>query len=429
MREQRKTGGFFRVFVVFLTSFLLGFICSNFLINRGLVDKFVEESQKVFNNEESQSWALSMTTFWEAFDIIKTSYYSYNSLKKEDLENGLIKGLVESLDDKHSEFMDSKEKGQFEDMLAWDFEGIGAVVEKHELGVSVDRVIGASPAKKAGILAKDILVKANGEELKDLDLYDAVDKIRWVAGTEVILTVLREGEQDLLEIKVLREKINIPSVEVKEVEGENITHIIVNLFGDNTTVEFKKALLDAKTKDVDGIIIDLRDNGGGYLQSAIEILSEFIPGDEVLVETKYRNPLENTTYYSLNEGEVFEKKIVVLVNTNSASASEITAGALREYDRAIIVGEKTYGKGSVQEPFDLPNGGLLKLTIAHWYTPKGKSIEHEGITPDVEVKFQKEDYVAKYDRQLEEAKKVLKEFVKTEVLQLSVDNYKASLWK
>lgn len=229
-------------------------------------------------------------------------------------------------------------------MLTGDFEGIGAIVEKHELGVKVDRVLSGSPAKKYGVLSKDIIIKADGVELESLDLYDAVEKIKGPAGSKVVLTILREGEQDMIEKEVIREKIVVPSVESKIVDDENIAIITLNMFGETTSKEFKTALEEAKTKGVSGIIIDLRDNGGGYLQSAVEVLSEMVEKDKLLVETRYRNPLETTSYYSLNPGEVFDKKIVILVNENSASASEITAGALREYEKAIIVGQKTYGK-------------------------------------------------------------------------------------
>jgi len=210
----------------------------------------------------------------------------------------------------------------------------------------------------------------------------------------------------------------------EKILDDNIGYIALNLFGENSTQEFKKALQEVEDAKVNGLILDLRDNGGGYLQSAVEILSDFIPNGEVVVETKYRDALFNKKYYSSNNGTTFDKKIVVLVNENTASAAEITSGALREYNKAILVGKKTYGKGSVQEPFDMADGSLLKLTIANWYTPKGNSIEKVGITPDITVDFQEDDFENKYDRQLEEAKKVLKTFENIGSLQLAVDQYK-----
>jgi carboxyl-terminal processing protease len=201
-------------------------------------------------------------------------------------------------------------------------------------------------------------------------------------------------------------------------------YIIINIFWDNTYEEFKKALQELESKNIEGLILDLRDNGWGYLQSAVEILSLLVEDKEVLVKTKYRDSFLNKNYYSINDGKIFDKKIVVLVNGNSASASEITAWALKDYGKAIIVGEKTYWKWSVQEPFDVLNGGLLKITIAKWYTPQWISIEEAGITPDIEIKFQKEDYEKKYDRQLEEAKKILKSFEEKKLFQITIDEYK-----
>ena len=415
-----------KFFVTFLTSFLIWFFCAVFFVGNWKTFDYSQKEISVFNN--SWTWALSLSGFWEVYKLIQENYYSFSSLKKEDLENGMIRWLVEALKDKHSEFMDVKEKKQFQDMLTGDFEGIGAVVDKNEFWVVVERLISWSPAKKSGVQSKDIIVKANGVELKDMNLYDAVDKIKWPAGTTVALTILRAWEKGLLEIKVVREKITVPSVEGKVIDN-NIGYIIINVFGEGTVEEFKKALNDLKDKKVNWLIIDLRDNGGGYLESAVSILSEFVKKWDILVDTRYRNSADNTAYNSQNTGDVFDKKMVILVNENSASASEITAGALHDYGKAIIVGQKTYGKGSVQEPYDLANGGLVKLTIAHWYTPKGNSIEWQGITPDIVVKIEKTDYEKKYDRQLEEGKKVINEFIKNGNMQLTIDAFKKAVTK
>jgi carboxyl-terminal processing protease len=288
-------------------------------------------------------------------------------------------------------------------------------------------VIKDSPAKKIGILSWDLILKANWEDLKDKNLYDAVKLIKWPAWTIVKLTIQRVWEFETFEKEVTREKIIIPSVQSKVIEKENIWYIALNLFWDKTSEEFRIALKELKEKKVDGLIIDLRDNWWGYLQSAVEILSEFIESWNALVKTKYRDTVFNNVYNSLNTWEVYDKKIVVIVNGNSASASEITAWALREYNKAIIVWQKTYWKWSVQEPFDLSNWGLLKLTIAKWFTPKWRNIDKDGIDPDIEVILIKEDFEKAYDRQLEEAKNVLKSFIKNDALQLSVDKYKEAV--
>ncbi len=417
MNETKKRLSFWTVFSIVLTSFAAGLLFSHYLgIWMFKNPTTIPETLKNTYKEE-----LDLTEFWEVYSILKQEYYSAEKVKKEDLQEWIIVGLVESLGDKHSEFMNPEVNKKFQEVLSGDFEGIGAVVEKVPLGVKVERILKWSPAKKAGVFSGDIIIEANGNKLEWVDLYDAVDKIKGDAGTTALLKIIRQGELDFLEISVTREKIILPSIE-SEVFEENIWYIAINMYGETTSQEFIKALEELQESKVQKLIIDVRDNGGGYLQSAVEILSKIIPDGEVLVQTKYRDSVFNKNYYSSNTG-VFEWKIVILVNGNSASASEITAGALREYNKAIVVWEKTYGKWSVQQPFDMKSGSLLKLTIANWYTPKGKSIEGDGITPDIEILFEKEDYENQYDRQLEEAKKIVKQFQEVGSLQLTIDQY------
>jgi len=422
MSEGNVWWSFWKFFYVFLTSFILGILfCYYFGSTIGISpwERSSGSKQTLHNTYQDE---LNLDDFWDVYNILKWEYYSAETVEKKDLEQGMIKWLVESLWDKHSEFLDPENNKKFQEVLSGDFEGIGAVVEKVPLGVQVERILKWSPAKKSGILADDIITSANGEDLEDLWLYEAVEKIKWNAGTIVELKIFRSGEPDFLDISVVRDKIQIPSIE-SELLDDGVGYIILNLYGETTAVEFKKSLDDLEAQGMRGLIIDVRDNGGGYLQSAVEILSEFIPDGEVVVQTRYRDTLFDKGFYSSNKG-TFDKPIVVLVNGNSASASEITAGTLREYNKAIIVWEKTYGKWSVQQPFDIGAGGLLKLTIANWYTPKWKSIEWNGIEPDIEVLFEDEDRENQYDRQLEEAKKILQKFQSIGTLQLSVDQYK-----
>lgn len=407
-------------FITFLTSFIFWIFFANLLYLEEKSEVELKENLKVFNNSIKED--LDLTTFWEVYNEVQKNYYSFEWIKNEDLVNGMIKWMVESLWDKHSEFMNIEEQKQFEDMLSWDFEWIGAVVEINEIGVIIERLISGSPAKNAWLLSWDIIIKANGEELKGLSLYEAVGKIKWPAGTKVILTLIRQGENDIIEKEVIRDKIKIPSVNTEYLDDGKIGYIALNMFGDTTDVEFKSALTEVKSKNVEGLIIDLRDNGGWYLQSAVQILSHFIENNKTLVQTKYRNSFMNQKYISINDGEIFDKKIVIIINGNSASASEITAWALSDYGKAIIVWEKSYWKGSVQEPYSVKNG-LLKLTIARWFTPNGTSIEENGITPDIEIKFTKEDLDKKYDRQKEESIKILKDFIKNGALQITIDSY------
>lgn len=408
--------------IVFLTSFLLWILFNEYIANNS--SKNLYEKIKLTNDSKGE---LDLNLLWESYDLLKSKYYSIDWIKKSDIESWIVKWLVDSLWDKHSEYMTPEEKKSFEDTLSWDFEWIWAVVEKNEIWVVVSLVIKWSPAKESWILNGDIVTKANWEELKDKNLYDAVKLIKWPAWTKVILTILRAWEHKPIEKEVTRQKIVIPSVQSKVFEKENIWYIAVNMYWDKTSVEFKTSLDELKNKNVEGLIIDLRDNWWGYLQSAVEILSEFISKWNVLVKTKYKDSLFDNVYYSLNTWVTYDKKIVILVNWNSASASEITAWALREYNKAILVWEKSYWKGSVQEPFELSNWWLVKLTIAKWFTPQWKNIDEDWITPDVDVLFTKEDYEKNYDRQLEESKKILKSFIKYDALKLSIDKYKEDL--
>ena len=277
----------------------------------------------------------------------------------------------------------------------------------------------------------DVLIEANWKNLVWLDLFDAVNLIKWPAWSNVELKVVRVWEKEILTINVKRDKIKIPSVETKALTGsyDNIGYIALNMFWETTADEFEKALKWFKNKD--WIIIDLRDNWGWYLQSAVQILSNFIENWKTLVETRYKNKLKNNKYISINyEDKPYNWKIVLLLNQNSASASEITSLALREYNKAIIVWKKSYWKWSVQEPFKLDDWSLLKLTIAKWFSPKWKNIDWKWINPDIEVEFKKQDYDLEeckkawkcdknmkqqdfkfYDRQLEVAKEVLKDFI------------------
>ncbi|NVP17966.1 S41 family peptidase [Candidatus Gracilibacteria bacterium] len=364
---------------------------------------------------------LNLTKYWSVYDIIKREYFDNNTINNNDLLEKSIYGLVEGLGDRHSSYLNKEENQSFNESLSGDFEGIGAVVEVHPLGVNIDRIIKGSPAKNYDLRTGDILISANGEKLEGLNLFEAVEKIKGPAGSKVVLEILREGEESIIEKEVVREKIKIPSVDIEFLDGE-IAYISLNMFGDDTSSEFRKALDSAR--DTKGLIIDLRDNGGGYLISAVEILSEFIDNGENIVVTKYKDEKNNQYYKSINSGEIYNGKIVVLINENSASASEITAGALKDYQKAIIVGKKSYGKGSVQEPFDLGDGSMLKLTVAKWFTPKGINIDDEGILPDIEIDFLEEDYINKYDRQKEESKKILKLFIEKKALNLTIDTYK-----
>lgn len=416
--ENKNKNNFWLFFIIFLTSFLLWITFSL------QIDKIINNSLLKSNNLTSiyyNNSTLNLTKYWSVYDIIKKEYFDSNTIDNNELLEKSIYWLVSWLWDKHSSYLNKEENRIFNESLSWDFEWIWAVVEVHPLWAQIDRIIKWSPAKNYDLRTGDILITANWEPLEGLNLFEAVEKIKWPAWSKVILEVLREWEETILKKEIIREKIKIPSVDVELLDGD-ISYISLNIFWDDTSMEFKKALESAK--NTKWLIIDLRDNGWWYLISAVEILSEFIENWENVVITKYKDEKSNQYYKSINSWEIYNWKIVVLINENSASASEITAWALKDYQKAIIVWKKSYGKWSVQEPFDLWDGSMLKLTVAKWFTPKWINIDEEWILPDIEIDFLEEDYTNKYDRQKEEAKKILNLFIEKNALNLTIDTYK-----
>lgn len=413
-------------------SFLLGILVDNIVpyqlleqktglfFQRNILKENIWEQKTAIKPTEKAPIGLDL--FYEAYKLSADNYYWFDTLSEKDLVSGMIKGFIWAFGDKHSEYFNIDETKKFNEVLSGDFEGIGAVIEKNDFWVVIERIIAGSPAKEAWLLSGDIITKANNEELKDMNLNDAVAKIRGPANTTVTLEIIRPGQKELITKVVTRKQIDIPSVDGKIIEGTSIGYIALSIFGEKTADDFSRTLTDLQNKKATGIIIDLRDNGGWYLETAVSILSNFVEKDKILVTTKQKNPFFNRSYFSYgNNGKVLP--MVVLINENSASASEITAWALKDYNLAILVGQKSYGKGSVQQPFNLSDGSEMKITVAKWYTPKDNIIDKIGINPDIEVKFASDDFQNKYDRQLEEAKKVLTELIKTGDKQKTIDEY------
>ncbi len=417
-------------FSFFLTSILIFFFIWVFL-SEYIANIYVKNLKKsdinTFNSIEKKD--LDLSKFWDTYSLLKEKYYSLEWINKSDLVDWAISWMIESIWDKHSEFMTSSEATIFNDTLNWDFEWIWAVVEKIPLWVMIDRILKWSPAKKYWLKKWDIIIEANNEKLQDLNITQAVNKIKWPSGTKVVLKIIRAWEDELIEKEVFRAKIKIPTVDIDELEWEEIWYISLNMYWENSSKDFKEALFSFKNKK--GIVIDLRDNGWWYLISAVEILSNFIEKNEKLVQVKWKELLNNISYSSLNSWEIYSWKIVVIINWNSASASEITAWALKDYNKAILVWTKTYWKWSVQEPFSFSDWSQVKFTTSKWFTPKWVNIDENWIEPDIEIIFQKQDYDFEeciklgvcekdleekdfvfYDRQLEEAKNILKFFIK-----------------
>jgi carboxyl-terminal processing protease len=346
--------------------------------------------------------------FWSAWDKVTSQYDG--PIDSQKLLYGAITGMVNALGDPYTAFFTKSESEKFNDELEGTISGIGAEVGMKGERPIIISPITDSPAKKAGIRAQDIILKIDDTDTKNMDINTAVSKIRGQAGTTVKLTIQR-GDKTL-EFSIKRENIEVKSVSYEIKEG-NIGYVQISRFDSNTSSLLKAANKDLRSKNVKGIVLDLRNNPGGYLDAAVDVASEYIEKGTVVIEKK-NDSNKKEEYKSTGKGTYTDASIpmVVLVNGGSASASEIVAGALQDYKRAILLGEKTFGKGSVQAVENLGGGNTLHITIAHWYTPKNRSINKEGLNPDNKVELSDEDYQNNRDPQLDKAIEYLKSKIK-----------------
>ncbi len=319
--------------------------------------------------------------------------------------NGAKAGLVSAGGDPYTVYMTSDQAKELNNDLNGKLSGIGAQIGIKNSILTVIAPIAGTPAEKAGLRAGDLIAKINGEDTSGMSVDTAVNKIRGKAGTQVKLRIVRPNT-DPKEITITRADISVPSV-TWNMKTDRIGYIQISTFGSDTTRLIDKAAQELKDQGAQKLVLDLRNNGGGYLDAGVAVASEFLPRGKLVVEErtdgKPRDKLNST-----GGGQLVGLPMVVLVNGGSASASEIVAGALRDNNAAKLLGEKTFGKGSVQEIRQLPSGSQLKVTVAHWYTPDGVNINKEGIKPDTEVKLTTEDYNASRDPQLDQALAQLK---------------------
>jgi carboxyl-terminal processing protease len=338
--------------------------------------------------------------FWQTWDKIITEYDG--KIDYSAMINGAIKGMVNALGDPYTVFMTPDQSKIFDAELEGSITGIGAEVGIKNNQVIIVAPIDNSPAAKAGLKPQDIILTINGEDTAGMDLNTAVSKIRGDVGTKVKLQIQR-GEAKL-DFEITREKIDTKSVKW-EVRDGNIGYIEISRFDSNTTDMTKQATAELASKGVKGIILDLRNNPGGFLDSAVNVASEFIKSGTIVTEKPTNRSGSEEKFTASGKGKLTDTAVpmVVLVNGGSASASEIVAGALGDNGRAILIGEKTFGKGSVQAIENLAGGASLRVTIAHWFTPNGKNISKEGLTPTIEVKLTEEDFKAEKDPQLDKA--------------------------
>ncbi|MFV9510565.1 S41 family peptidase [Tepidibacillus sp. LV47] len=317
-----------------------------------------------------------------AYNTILNSYVEKKDGK--ELVDGAIRGMVDTLGDPHSTYMNAEEAKEFYSTLDSSFEGIGAEVTMENGKVTIIAPIKGSPSEKAGLRPRDQILKVNGESLEGLSLFEAVNKIRGPKGSKAELEILRQGMDKPITITVIRDEIPIETVQGSTIQTAKglIGKIEISNFAEKTADDFAKTLKELESQNIKGLIVDVRGNPGGYLQSVLEIGNLVVPNHGIIVQIEDRNK-KRQTYRS--EMESAKYPIVVLINKGSASASEILAAALQEAGHYPVVGENSFGKGTVQNPFDLPDGSNMKLTVAKWLTPKGYWINGKGIQPDVKI--------------------------------------------
>lgn len=361
-----------------------------------------------FNNKEN----IDFSIFWETWDAIHKNYLKDSEISNKERVYGAAEGLVQSLKDPYSQFFKPEDAKKFQEDVSGSFGGIGAEIGSKNGFVVVISPLKNSPAERAGLKSGDKILMVNGTSTEGMSVYEAVKIIRGEVGTEAKLTILREGEDKPREFKIIREIIQVPTLDYEIKDGI----LIVKLYSFNANAEklFYDAVVDGFLKNkAKGLVLDLRNNPGGYLDVAVDLGGWFLKKGTLIVseESRKENGEKETTPYLANGNSALKDvPVVVLVNKGSASASEILAGALQVQRKIKLIGEETFGKGTVQRLIPLSDGSSLKITIAHWVLPNGQILEGNGLKPDIEIKNKEDDSTK--DLQLEKALEVIKKEIR-----------------
>lgn len=407
------------VVVVGLGSFAGGFVAGHLIPFGGGSPLVVEEPQVEYvppttspdqQNVTPSELQTLFAPFWEAWNLVHANYVD-QPVDDVALMRGAISGMMEALGDQHSSYMDPEDYKQANESLEGSYEGIGAYVDTTTDYLTITSPISGSPAEAAGLRPGDKIVAIDGEDMTGIDAELARRRVLGPAGTTVVLTVWREGADGPFDVSITRARITIASATGEMKEGD-IAYLQVTTFGPNTMPELSAAMDELMPQNPKAIILDLRNNGGGYLQTSVEVTSQFLSEGVVLYE-QYGDGTR-TTFTVVPGGKATDPAIpmIVLINEGSASASEIVAGALQDTGRAKLLGVVSYGKGSVQNWIPLSGeNGAVRVTIAKWLTPNEKTIHEIGLTPDYTVELTEEDRQADRDPQLDEAIRILKEMI------------------
>ncbi len=379
--------------------FVGGFYFHNYQIPIPVVGNLI-------NKDVGQPKDVDFSTFWTAWGLLHDKYVDQNKLNTQDLVYGAIDGMVKALGDPYTVFFKPKESKEFSEQISGSFSGIGIEIGLRDDLLTVIAPIKNTPAARAGLLAGDKILKINDKSTEGMAVDEAVSLIRGPKGTTVRLTYTREKMESPKEITITRDVIKVPATDWKML-NDDTAYISISVFNGNLDSEFKKIADEVTASAANRIILDLRNDPGGLLDSAINIAGYFLDPGKVVTIEKFGDGTENQ-FQTAPNGKLKNYPMVVLINKGSASASEILAGALKDNRGIILVGETSFGKGSVQEMAELPQKASLKITIAKWLTPSGKSIDENGIKPDIEVKMTEDDIKAEKDPQLDKALELIK---------------------
>lgn len=357
--------------IIMIIAILFGFLIGN----------VVSFTKKETTNSSVPS---ELKEFVDTYNDIVNNYY--DKVNKEELIDAGIKGMINYLDDPYATYFDGTSSTNFNQTLEGNYEGVGIEVTLDNNKVKITKVFADTPAKKTGIKVGDYITKVNGESVEGKSLSDVVSLIKNAKNKEVEITITRDNQEKTM--KVTRTTVDMPytSSKVYEENGKKIGYLKIEMFSNNITKQVKKELESLKKKNIDKLVIDVRDNPGGYLTQVTEILSLFMTKKDVIYQLQTKNNKEKV--YSTSSKATYNYPVVVLINENSASASEILASAFKETYNAEIVGVNSYGKGTVQKTGDLNNGDTIKYTVQKWLTPKGNWINEKGVTPTKEVKLE-----------------------------------------
>ena len=363
----------------------------------------------VSNHELGQPASVDFSIFWNAWAALQEKFVNKEKLDFQKMVYGAVSGMVNSLGDPYTVFFPPKENQKFQEEIRGSFEGVGMEVGIKKSQLQVISPLEGSPAQKAGLRAGDRILSINGTSTADLSLDEAVNLIRGPKGTQVTLTIIRTGWDKSKDIKIIREVIQVPSLKLEFKEEDKIAYIKLYGFGAKAANDFAQASVSILNSRAEKIVLDLRNNPGGYLEIAQDIAGWLLASGKTVTIEDFAGKQEQKIYKAQGNSWLEKYPLVILINQGSASAAEILAGALRDNRGIKLIGEKSFGKGSVQELEDLQESSSLKITVAHWLTPKGQLISEVGLEPDIKVEMTDKDYENEKDPQLDKALEIIRE--------------------